>query len=188
MNKIFAFSGAHCVGKTTLMANLVKELNITCIDSMSSNINKYNNVFSKDAIQLEILRREYDFLLNKRHSAADLIKDRCILDIMMYTQFSQQSNEVSEEIAIIVENAFKTLINYYNIIFIIPIKPNLNYNFEREKFSYAFDNRSQINEMFLQFYNQYKNTYKNLHLLEADTFIGMKEEALTIINTLSNTI
>lgn len=106
----------------------------------------------------------------------------------MYTQFSQQSNEVSEEIAIIVENAFKTLINYYNIIFIIPIKPNLNYNFEREKFSYAFDNRSQINEMFLQFYNQYKNTYKNLHLLEADTFIGMKEEALTIINTLSNTI
>lgn len=193
MKQLFAFSGTHCVGKTTLIQTLAEDFSLVTnnespkiIESHSSNINVYTNILGKDTIQMEILRREYKFLLEIGDSFNNniLLKDRCILDILAYTLFSYENNDINIQVYEIVKDSVGYLLSKYKKIFVLPIVPNLNYNFSRDKFAYSAKSRDRINNIFLSLYDEYKALYNNLHKLEAQTYTQMFEEVKHVIKTL----
>lgn len=192
MKQLFAFSGTHCVGKTTLIQKLASDYTLCInnespkiIESHSSNINTYMNILGKDTIQMEILRREYKFLLENVNSYNHIIlKDRCILDVLAYTLFSYENNDINIHVYEIVKDSVNYLLSQYKKIFVLPIVSNLNYNFSRDKFAYSSKSRDEINNIFLSLYDEYKSLYNNLYKLEAQTYNEMFEEVKQVIKTL----
>jgi deoxyadenosine/deoxycytidine kinase len=119
---IIGISGAQSVGKTTLINEISKSSFYTskfCIQSnITRNLNEQGYKINKEATnatQLAILACHLRLL----ESHANLITDRSILDVMVYTHYLHSHNLIDKEILDFYNIMFYKCITKYNIIFYI---------------------------------------------------------------------
>lgn len=176
----YCFSGSHCTGKTTLINTLIeKESTILLSPSNSTDLKKLEGT-STDLIQMLILNREQQTILDlqKLDDNQLVLKDRCIIDTLVYTRFFFKQGKVLKVTLDAVEESAKRLLVEYKHIFITPIA-EIEY-LDREKFSMSKDTREEIAEMFLEFYEENKDM-SNITLLKSNTLQGRLEEVLLTI-------
>lgn len=161
-----AFSGTQCVGKTTFLEIIKKELESN--KSLLSNILKdytigksgTHNVInqglpsselSNDITQLLILSN-YVYDLNKINH----ISDRCILDNLIYTEYQHTKGKCSEELLKLTTKLVDKYINRYNYIFLLPPEvPVINNGIRSIDEVY----RTTIHVLFLNKIKKFNNIY-----------------------------
>lgn len=173
MKKIFAFSGTHCVGKSTLINKIKQELSsipfdLEVLPSNSTSIKGLNEELSLSEIQLEMIRREYSSLFmpsSSRDYLTKFLKDRCILDVLAYSTLLLRHNKISKKIHEINTNALEELLPLYSKVFLLGISPEIPF-VTRDKFSYQEDTRDEVDGIFQELQSSYSPL---IHKVEAST-------------------
>lgn len=185
MKKIFAFSGTHCVGKSSLINKLNSELSIQPLElkvlsSNSTSIKELQDTLDLQEIQLEMIRREYSSVFipsSERDYLTKFLKDRCIVDVLAYSTFLFKHNKISAKIQFINEEALEELLPLYSKVFLLNISKEIPF-VARDKFSYQEDTREEVANIFLELQKRYS---KYIHIVEESTLQGRYEEVSSII-------
>lgn len=191
-SNIVALSGTHCVGKSTLRDNVQARLgdvcNVLSSDSNSTDLKKLKDV-SQDSLQVLIAAREavvlLDLLNSEKHDKINVIlKDRCILDTLIYSQYFYMQNLISRETLTQVDSIAKSLYRYYKGIFILQTVETIPF-VDRDKFTMDSVSRLKINDLFLQFYKDNK-TILPLYLISEESYKAREDSVYTDIISMFN--
>ena len=189
MLKTFTFSGSHCVGKTTLI-NTVSSLSeiartTKVLTSNSTDLKLLEGV-SLETRQVLLVQRELEMLLEiervKReiHNERDavILKDRSILDTLIYSKYFVEQGKLSKVIYTQIENASENILSRYDRIFILPVVDSIKF-VERDKFSMELESRQRISDLFLEFVTDSK--LRNITLLDNGDLTFRADKVLEVI-------
>ena len=148
------FCGVHGTGKTTLVDLLSKELNYNIYKSigrkLSEHIPVYKNIKHVDYFAQTILASD---IVTQLYLNKDLIADRTIFDVFMYTEGTVNISEENKQLFI---DTFNHTTKLYDIIFYIPIEFNIvkdGIRDEDETYRYYLD--ITLQRYLKQYYNNY---------------------------------
>lgn len=174
---IIALSGTHCVGKSSMREELKLRLkhqyNVLDVVSSSTDLKTLKDI-TQDHIQTLLAGRETQLLLDLLTDASilsrtDLIlKDRCIVDTVVYSQYFYDCNKISKQTLNFVEQVAASLYKYYKHIFILTAVNSIPYVL-RDKYTMDEESRLVINDLFVAFYENHKASLP-LTLVTGETY------------------
>ena len=188
---IIALSGTHCVGKSFMREELKLRLkhryNVIDVVSSSTDLKTLKDI-TQDHIQTLVAGRETQLLLDLLTDTsilkrADLIlKDRCIVDTVVYSQYFYECNKISKQTLTLVEQIAASLYKHYKHIFILTAVDSIPYVL-RDKYTMDEESRLVINDLFVAFYEKHKASVP-LTLVTGETYTSRINSVYTDISSM----
>jgi hypothetical protein len=141
---------------------------------------KTSSTLSRVDVQLALIEREKQTLQRLLYTSTVgtiILKDRSILDTLIYSQYFLQNNLIDYATYVIIEREAFEIFNYYKRMFIITTK-DIPYDATRSKYSMDESSRIELDVLFRSFYYKHKDA---LPLTLVDT--SNLEERVKIINS-----
>lgn len=147
-----AISGAQGTGKSTLMKSLKEKLQFKFFEGVTRSISargfKINeegtNETQREMMKIHKENSEYNF---------DAVYDRCALDVMVYTHYLFNNNQITIEVLEDVIKIFEEIIGRYDIIFYILPEFDIEDDGERSTSKQFRDDIVDLFELYIKRYN-----------------------------------
>lgn len=151
MSRIISISGAHNVGKTTLLKHIKENTDLQVVESIKNRVLRFSleagiNVVTGNNDDYQLMCAFY-MIENHLKLKNNTVSDRSILDILVYSIYLNKVGRLSDEVFDIIEKLYeKYIVKFTRIIYIEPVLGINEKTITKEKKEY----RQEIADIFNQ--------------------------------------